>query len=67
METKDKYRRVLVSCPVDAVICDSTGKAVAKFENDSFYELNGSGIGGYVYENENGEPVKAAILPCDER
>ena len=66
LKSSATYRRVFVACPVDVEVYDSQGVLVAKVENDTFVEVPGSYIGGYVYENESGEGEKVFVLPSDE-
>ena len=61
-----KYRKLLVACPVDIDVYDSDNQRVAQAINDSITDISSSFIGAYTYEDENGEMVKAFILPPDE-
>lgn len=60
--TNKRLRTLYLNCPVDMVVCDSTGRAVAKIENDIPVSIDGSTITTYV--DENGQ--KIVYLPEDE-
>lgn len=60
--TNKRLRTLYLNCPVDMVVCDSTGRAVAKIENDIPVSIDGSTITTYV--DENGQ--KIVYLPENE-
>lgn len=60
------YRRLSLACPVDIEIHDREGRPVAKVVNDSFVDIPGQEVSGYVLEKADGENEKIILLPGEE-
>ena len=57
-----RTRILLVNCPVNVSVYDSSGALVAQIINDNPVEIDGSMIAAYI--DENGQ--KVVLLPADE-